>query len=73
MTIKELCLTLFCPDTAVTGVNVVPQTISTVSDFTVDSINSVPETINTVTDLGVNNIRNDIHQTTYDNISVSLI
>ena len=73
MTIKAFCLTLLRPDSAVTGVNVVPQTISTVSDFTVDSINSVPQTINTVTDLGVNNIRNDIHQVSSDNIRVSLI
>ena len=35
----------------------VPDTISTVSDFTVDGINSVPNTINTVTDFGVNSIR----------------
>merc|ERR1711982_12908 len=37
-------------DTAVSGVNIVPQTVNT--------INTVPETINTVTDFGVDSIRN---------------
>ena len=40
------------------GVNIVPQTVNTVSDLTVDTINTVPQTINTVTDLGVDSIRN---------------
>ena len=39
------------------GVNVVPNTVNTVSDFTVNTINTVPNTINTVTDFGVNSIR----------------
>ena len=40
------------------GVNIVPQTVDTVSDFTVDTIKTVPQTINTVTDFGVDSIRN---------------
>ena len=40
------------------GVNIVPQTVNTVSDLTVNTINTVPETINTVTDFGVDSIRN---------------
>ena len=40
------------------GVGVVPQAVSQVSDLTVDSINAVPETIDTVTDLGVSGLRN---------------
>ena len=51
-------ISVVSPDTAVSGVGVVPQTVSQVSDLTVDSINAVPETIDTVTDLGVSGLRN---------------
>merc|ERR1712173_307449 len=45
-------------NTAVTGVNIVPQTVDAVSDLTVDTINAVPATVDNVATFGVNSIRN---------------